>query len=345
MTKDEGTTDLQVTENGDVIGTGGGDRLAALNRIADSADGVKLEQDELVDVVSVDNDETAPFVPGADNEDAPLPVSGDAGDQETVDAELRRAAEEANLAPPPEVPPHAPAPEQKHRIKVNGKEFDLTTAELIARAQKVDQADIYLAEAARARQEALKPPAPSQEELDAESREEAVRLAQALQVGTPEEAAAAILELRKSRTPRGPTEADIARVTDDRLRFRQDSDWFKTEYADIFADPFLKKLALDRDGEQTRSGDGRPYRERYKEIGDTIRDWTGKFKGEAEKPAIVPAASLESRREAKAAAAKKAAPPAAAVKAPAGEADEKPESPSDVIASIAKARGGNQFMR
>lgn len=78
-------------------------------------------------------------------------------------AEIRRFAnqglppemvpEDRHVEPEPDPQDRAPpieATPQKHRIKVRGQEIELTTEELIARAQKVEAADQYLEESRQA---------------------------------------------------------------------------------------------------------------------------------------------------------------------------------------------------
>lgn len=305
---------------GDAIGTGNDARIALLNSIGDQAD--TLRADDLADIN--DDGSTTPFV-------APIPEGSD-----------------------PEAATEAP-PQQMITRKVNGKEVTLPLEEWLVRAQKVESADEYLIDAARQRKEARpeQPPAPaepqgpSKEEIAAQQLAERRQLARAIQMGTEEEAVAALEKLQNMvRTP-SLTVADVGRVADERLRFNAALTWFGNEYKDILANPQLYQMVVDKEATLIRNGDTRPYAERYKEVGDSVRTWRDELissSAVAATPATgTPVTSLETKRAAKAAAPK--APTAASTKAtPVVEAEED-ESPSAVIAAMAKSRGGPQWAR
>lgn len=135
-------------------------------------------------------------------------------------------AEQAGEGEPeqPEQPAAAPVEPRKFRIKVRGQDRELTEDELIARAQKVESADDYLAESrrildeAKARRRVGQSVAPSDDDVDntydgeAEARggntggntddiDELAGVIEEIQLGDPREAA-----------------AKIAKVIDDRVR-------------------------------------------------------------------------------------------------------------------------------
>jgi len=256
-------------------------------------------------------------------------------DDGTTQTELERMAEEVS-EPAPVV--------QKFKIRVNGKELELTQDELIERAQKVEAADTYLAEAARLKKQAIQessPPPPSKEDTVKDDLEERRKLARAIQMGTEEEAIEAIAKLQS----RGPsvTADDMARTVDERLNFKEAASRFENEYGDVMNDPVLRKMVLDKDLEALKAGDKRDYYSRYKAIGDEVRVWKDNLV-KAATPAATPPNPTQAKLDRKATVA--AVPKVASAKtaAPVAE-DETEETPSAVIANMAKVRGGPQWMR
>lgn len=163
---------------------------------------------------------------------------------------------------------------QKFKIKVNGVEEEVTLEEMQKRAEKASGADQRFEEAARMRREAeeiaRKAALPVQEVRQQPTVEDDDRaLARALQMGSEEEAAAVIRKMRESQAAKP---GQIAGLIDLTLA----GNWFRQEYPDIFADPWLTKIALDEDERLVnQTGDKRSYKERYKAIGDKLREWKG----------------------------------------------------------------------
>lgn len=326
----------EADEGVQTVGTNNEERLAMMARINDQVDVDR--QDELAHVN--DDDSTEPFsVEGQPTATGGAPAEGEAA----APAEGEPAEPAAATEPEPTQLP------LKFKIKVNGKDVELTQEELIARAQKVEAADAYLAEAARMRKEQQDAMAPKQKQppiKDAAAEEEEERaLVRAIQMGTEEEAMAALRKLKNN----GPsvTADDVARTVDERLTFKDAANRFSSEYQDIMADAVLKKMALQRDQELLNDGDKRGYWERFQSIGDELRTWRDDLV-KANTPALavpaVPANPQADKQQRKAAAPQ--VPQAANKKAPSSAAeDEKEESVSEVIASIAKARGGPQWAR
>lgn len=225
----------------------------------------------------------------------------------------------------------------KHKIKVNGQEQELTYEELVARAQKVEAADQYLAEAKRAAEASrampVQQPVASAQEEQAQPdtlSDEDLALARALQVGSEEDAARAIKAIRnRASQPSAINLDEVAARTKDQIEFQQDVDWFQKEYRDIFSDEKLKQLAIDMDDKLRRddltNGRVRRYRDRYVEIGEELRKWIGS------NPAF----------EAKAKAKKETLTniPQASVKAVRPAEEEEDDSPASVIAQMAAKRG------
>jgi len=218
---------------------------------------------------------------------------------------------------------------KKFKIKVNGQDVELTEAELIERAQKADAADEKFQEAARMRREAeelrgaeerRQPP-----EQGAGDDLDPVALVRAIQMGTEEEAAEA---LRKVMKQRPSLEAD-ANVIDDRIRQIQAFERYKTEFSDIFNDPDLQQMAFARDHALVKAKDTSSYWDRYSKIGTELRAKFGKKPDTAAEDKVQRKAEVVTLKRANA---RQAAP---------AEPDQE-ESPSAVIASMAKARGQTQ---
>jgi len=315
---DTGSADLPGSDDGETIGTNNDARLRLLDQINDNNDRDRAEELRLVN----DDDTTEPF------QAEPAPDTN-------VDPE-------PSPDPQPEPEPVALAPAPK--IKVNGEEVELTP-ELIAKAQKIASGDKYLEDAALAARQ----PAKAQPSVDPEpsppadagvkpGSEEDLALIRAIQMGTPEEAYAA---LQKLRQPQISIET-IGRIADERLNFNTAIDWFDNEYADLVSDPDLHAMVLRKDSQLVKEGDKRSYKERYKDIGDEVRKWRDDL---VKKFTPAPAADpLKTKEERKAQAPQ--VPVAASAKSrPAVQEEEKDESPSVVIANMAKARGGPQWAR
>jgi hypothetical protein len=300
------------------IGTGNDARVALLNQIGDGVDVDREDQ-----LANVNNDDTTePFQAHKQPDDTPPPQP------EEVD-------------PPAPVDGEPGAGPTTVKLKVNGKEMELPLEEVIARAQKVESADQYLADAAAQRRaleeqnRAPAPPAPKQEEVDYSA------MARALQVGSEEEAVASLKKLVQQATVRPSPQDDVSRMIEERLMFRDAYNGFRSEFKDVVDDPRLFAMALQMDREQTEKGDSRPYAERYTEIGTELRGWVSGFKGSS---APAPAPAGQTRQERKETAPQ--TPTAAAGKAaPQPQEQEEDDSPAAVVARMAAARGGPQWMR
>jgi hypothetical protein len=319
--------------NEEAQGSGNDARVAMLNRINDMNDGHRA--DEMADVN--DDGTTATFV------SATLPVT-DAEDADMVQAELDRLQAEANSSTTDDT--DAPLIEEMFNIRVNGKDKTLTRTQMIAHAQKIEAADSYLAEASRIKRDAeikaVQPvPSPNREVEQAAALEDRRALVRAIQMGSEDEAMAALDKLQRPMSP-SLTQDDLARTVDERLTFKSAIAKFETEYDDVLSDPVLKQLALQRDNDALVRGDSRDYWTRYQSIGDELRAWKN---GIAAQPSAKPApTALETKQIRKAAV--NPAPSAASVKTSAAvQDDDREESVAEVISAIAKARGGPQWSR
>lgn len=308
--------------SGETVGTGNDERIARLNAIADQADSERSE-----DFANVNDDGTT----------EPFQVESKSS---TEQADKEQAEQEPAAATPAE----EPVAEKRYKIKVNGKELELTESELIARASKIEAADDYLRRAKeRAAPEPELPAGPTPEELQRRQDEEDRALVRAIQMGTEEEAAAALRKLREQASARPSlSRDDVSRTIDERLAFNTAIEKFSSEYADVWTDPILKKIALDRDAQLLTQGDQRTYWDRYSQIGEEIRTW---------RQSLVPAAAkqedpaLAEKEQRKASAPKVPVAASAKTKPVKVEEDEIDDAPSSVIANMAKSRGGPQWMR
>jgi hypothetical protein len=321
---DDGTPKIEQNEGG-TIGTGNQERLDRLSAIADSHE--RNVEDQFANVN--DDDTTSPFqAPKLEAEDGQV----DSPPEPIVDP----ADPASYVAPTPEV--------KKYKLKVNGKEIELSEEEVLARASKVESADEYLRSAKK--QAAPAPEiytGPTPEELQRHQDEEDKALARALQVGTEEEALAAVRKIREQASARPSfTKDDVFRTIDERLTFKDAITAFRTEYSDIAKDPLLWKLATERDMELLRDGDPRSYAERFTDIGNELRSWV-KSMQPVEPPAPPP--NLEPSKDEKKATMPRVPTPASRKAAAPAPEDDKEESTAEVIANIAKARGGPQWMR
>jgi hypothetical protein len=317
-------------ETGETVGTGNDARLALLSRINDQNDALRAEEFESIN----DDGSTEQFV--AQRADGTREeLTDETTRDEAADAEIRRLADESG--------DHVvtqPA-EKTWKIKTNGREMILTEAQMIERAQKVESADQYLAEAARLRQEQLRKNQVSESDPVTKQSvdEEDLALARAIQMGSEEEAVAALRTIRKAQSP-SLTQDDIAKTIDERLTFNEAISEYRKNYSDVVSDPILNQLALDMDKKLIAEGDTRPYAERYQVIGDSIRKWAD---GMAKARAPAPPASGTEKLVRKAAATQ--TPKAASQKTVSSVEEEAEETPSSIIAGIAKSRGGPQWMQ
>lgn len=211
-------------------------------------------------------------------------------------------------------------------LKVNGRDVQMTEAELLARAGKVASADEYLqmAQEAVKRTQAL---APSQDVsvTDGEAVSEEV-LTSALQ-GDRE-------AIRKvAQRLNGLSRRDVQQVVDDRSTFHDAVNWFRGEYQDVVKDPFLYRLVVEEDKKIAQTDPDLPYRDRLKKAGDTIRTWKRGFAPAPDtNPKLVRKASAPSV-------------PAAGSRQSAPKDEEADEPVESVIDAMAKSRGQENAIR
>lgn len=179
---------------------------------------------------------------------------------------------------------------RKFKLKVNGKDIELTEEELLSRASKVSSADEYLQLASRA-VEASQALGPSKD-VSASGGEDVTEdtLTSALQ-GDPE----AIRKVAQRLKAPSAVTPDVLTAVDDRMSFRSAVDWFRGEYKDVVEDPMLYRLVVDEDTRLTKTEPSLAYRERLKRAGETVRTWKqGLAKSPAANPKLERKASVAS---------------------------------------------------
>jgi len=270
----------------DLLARQNNERLNRRNMIADSAD--EFRSGDMDDI------------------DGGRPVNDDRDDED--DGTVTQQAEDTNLL---------------HKVKVNGKELQLSYEELVQRAQKVESADEYLRHASESVKNATKLALSTQDEPK-QMDDDDLALARAIQMGSEDEAVQAIRKI-KSR-PSEVTPDAVARVVDERLSFQRAAEWFNNEYKELLTDPNLKKLVLDRDAELAQLEPQTAYMDRLRRVGDEIRGWNGQRAG-------TPKVDKAARK------AQVASVPSGAARQNTGANEESDDSPESVIALMAKSRG------
>ena len=234
------------------------------------------------------------------------------------------AAEPVAEAAPAAAPEPAPVVVQKYKIKVNGKEQELTAEEMIARVQKIEAADDYLKQAAQLYKSAKEPKEPAPEpKAPASVEEDDAALARAIQTGTEQEAVAAIQKLRVR--PSVPTD-DVLRIVNTQLAINEANRKFASDYSDIAQDPNLMALVTVEMQKRIQQRDPRSYQENLMEVAESVKSWKASF---------VPSSAQIQEKQARKATV--TVIPTAAARA-AGKTDEKPESHAEIIAELARQR-------
>jgi hypothetical protein len=267
------------------------ERLKILDAIADGADELRTKEDGLV----IDVEEPAP------------------------EQEAEAAPEEPTEAVEPvETPPEAP---RKFKLKVAGKELELTEEEVIARAQKVESADEYLRQASETVRKALAPPPPVQDEAP-KVEEDDLALARALQMGSEEDAARAIHNLRNARPSVTPDE--VRRIARETLSIDSVVASAEARHKDLLTDPYLGDLFRLRLQRMQKEAPETPVATAYDQIG---KELSTRFSG----------ADTTAKKLARKAAAP-SVPASAGARQTSDSEDEGEESATEVIAKMAAAR-------
>jgi len=217
------------------------------------------------------------------------------------------------------------------KIKVDGVEMEVPREKIvdagIRTLQKESSADRRLEEATRLLREVHERIAPPKQEPEPSPKWDDQTIAYALEHGTEEQKAYAVGQLRgrDNATPEQIIQYAEQRVLD-KVDFQNSSEWFLNEYKDITSDPYLFNLAAMEENRLRSTGDTRPRKDLYKDIGETLRKWRGGF---------VASQSLDDKKEQKS---KIVNLPSASAKKTVPE-DAKPKSASDIIEEMRKRRG------
>lgn len=221
-----------------------------------------------------------------DDEDAGASGADDGGG-ETEEERQARAQAEADVAAATAAAETdsgkaaAATDDQLVTLIVDGKEVQKPLSEVLDAGKRYLQkdmtADERLVEATRILKEAkelntgkaaqpteARPPNPVQGEDDDAA------LARAIQLGSDDEARAAISKLRNSGRV---DDQSITSMIDARIEFREAASWVQSTYKDLLEDPVLGGIFMQKEAEARAAGDKRSYRDLYTEIGDGLRKW------------------------------------------------------------------------
>ena len=188
---------------------------------------------------------------------------------------------------------------QKHKIKVNGVEREVSYEELVRKAQLVESAEEYQKQAKQAydiAQNKLSQLSQQQDvDLQHDDEAELAEIATALQMGDTEEAVNALKKLR-NKTP-SLSRDEIASEVEKKLQFQAAVSKFQEEYSDIFSDPVLTQIVVAEDQKLVAQNDPRDYMDRYRDIGNSVREWRDKLTGKSNEPEKLTIADKQARKE------------------------------------------------
>lgn len=218
----------------------------------------------------------------------------------------------------------------KRKLKVDGVEQEATVEELIEAGikarQKESAADARLAEATRLLKEAQATTHKPQLSQDvAQQPKVDASLVQAIQQGTEEEAAQALSDLmERQRTTPDQINDVVATQVQAILETQKTQTMFSQSFPDIVKDQRLYKLAAEEVQRRLESGEPNTW-ETYEAAGKEIAAWANLSK---------PDTSMSNKEQRKRSV---TTLPSAGGKLP-SKTDDKPESVTDVINEIRKAR-------
>jgi hypothetical protein len=272
-----------------------------------------------------------------------------------AEAERKKAEAEAGTETPPETV--EPVQKAKRKLKVDGQDLEVDEEKVIeagiATLQKQAAADKSLEEARRLRKEAQDearkiveeakqqaaakpnqdvgalPPAGGISGVERLTDDHFIEAVKKIQYGSEAEASVALKGLISEAAKAGkPAELTLNEVGE-YLEFREATKWAHDEYKDILGDSRLKALFSSEEKRLRATGDNRPYRELYKDIGEGLKEWL-----KEKSPAPVQQPKDQSRHERKASV---VVIPTAAARQPA-PTQPKELSPSEVIDRMRTAR-------
>lgn len=321
-------------------------RNEALARLAKQADeetgnSTAVEFDERTHIERPIEDDGLPADPGV-----PMLVAEPGSEEPESGAPAQPAA-----APASETP--APAPARTFKVDVKGQVAEVDEQAVIeaglhalrhkgAAEMALREANLLLTQA-----RGLAPQAPEpqpQGQAPASTPEDALRLAEALQFGSKEDAAKAVAAMMNRGVASQDINEVVARTVETRVRDVLDQDVAAKKLEEIVpelkTDKRVLVLLANEERAARMAGDTRPYTQLYPEIGTKVRTWLDSLKAPAQAPAAAPAAATIAQRQA----AKAAVPAPVSGKgaAPAAPAQPKPPTGSEIIAQMRAARNQRQ---
>lgn len=314
----------------------------------------------------IDAAETAAVVDDEGRIVSPAPASPPA-DQPPVEP-ARAPAPAEGASPPVAAPSASPAaledpfekpldPEGDYEVIVDGQKLVVKGKAIIDAGrrtfQKETAADFRLRLAsdllkeAEAKVAGATPPGapPAKPEKPKEMSDE--ELAQALQFGTPEQAAEATKTLR-GRGAASPDQISgfVRNATRDEVQFQQAISFVESEYKDLLDNPHLKDLFFLQENKARAGGDKRPYKELYKSIGEDLRkafNLPQPGAAPASAAATPPASATPAERSALKARTAPVPRTAAARLSGVSESATKVKTPSEIIAEMQARRGQHRL--
>lgn len=260
----------------------------------------------------------------------------------------------AAAAVPAEAPAETPAPEpKKFKVEVKGQVAEVDEQAVIeaglhalrhkgAAEMALREANNLLTQARGLAPQA--PEAPAQGQAPASTPEDALRLAEALQFGTKEDAAKAVAAMMNRGVASQDINEVVARTVETRVRDVLDQDVAAKKLEEIVpelkTDKRVLVLLANEERAARMAGDARPYTQLYPEIGQKVRTWLDSLKAPAQAPAAGSAAPTIAQRQA----AKAAVPQPVSGRgaAPAAPAQPKPPTGSEIVAQMRAMRGQRQ---
>lgn len=267
------------------------------------------------------------------SDDEPVPST-----DEPVEAETPAETPSETPAETPVEAATAPEfnPDQEYDLIVDGKPVKVKGSQILERGraaiQKEAAADYKLEMATKLLEEARSLAKPAQQAKEEPTKLTAEQLAEIIQFGTKEQAAAAISEIMQGQQQGNEIQkmaSALPAVVSDQIAFHDATLFVQSEYKDLMSDPDLRSLFFMKENGMRQAGDNRSYKDLYKFIGDELRV---KFN----RPAPATNKTIEQKKEAKAAA--PSVPRLASARLEASP-EKKPPTTQEVIDKMRAARG------
>lgn len=192
------------------------------------------------------------------------------------DSDPEEILEEKALSKEPAEEATAEEPEKTVRVKVDGEEMDVPLDEVVRQYQKNSAADRRLAEATRLLREAQEArPVVQAEQFQVEAAPDTQELIAALFEGDADKAQELFGKLLGGRREPTLDPEQIVQAVAPRIKqqmaVESALERFKTDYADVVADPYLLGVADSFLNSEIQAG--KTYPEALMEAGKQTRDW------------------------------------------------------------------------